>query len=123
MITPFESKYTLIEALSELYTFNPRKKKDSQIMFELYDEDEPFPYRFGKHWDKLSKKWLYFTHNKFGPCLASEEKHFISNLFCCSWAGRQMHYAAQQGTYQIRKVFDSRLDRELHNSTWNNDNS
>lgn len=110
-------EYTLIEALAETYEFNPRKKTNGQIVFELTDKDEPGRWlRFGKNWSKLDHVWHFLTWEKNCPCLTSEEKHFVSNLMTYEFAKRQMRYSAQQGTFRCRKIFDSRIDNNWHNN-------
>lgn len=107
-------EYLLIEALSELYNFNPRKKIGSEIVFEITDPDdvgtahEGESLRIGKHWHKVLGQWTYFKCQSNEPCLGCEEKHFVSNIMTTSYAQRVMRYAAQQGTYVIRKVVDTR---------------
>ena len=107
--------YTLIEAIAELYNFNPRKKIGSEIVFEIVDPDDAGTecegdfLRIGKHWSKAEHKWVYFEHQRYCPCLQDEEKHFISNIMTTSFARRCMHYAAQQGTYVVRKIIDTSM--------------
>lgn len=101
-------EYTLVQALSELYAFNPKKKKDAKIIFQITDGDDSETLMFGKHWHILDKKWSYFIKENGYPCLGSEEKHFVSNLFTNNFAKTHMIYAAQQGTYIITKMCDSR---------------
>ena len=111
----FEKEYTLLEALVECYNFNPRKKKMSQIVFEITDQDEPNQrLRFGKNWDTISHEWSYFEWAKYCPSVRCEERHFISNLMTNSFAKIHMHYGAQQGTFKVMKIFDSRIDAEWH---------
>ncbi len=111
----FEKDYTFIEALAECYNFHPRKKKESQIVFEITDKDEPGKwFRFGKNWSNLLREWSYFEWEKNCPCLSCEERHFVSNLMAHSFAKTQMIYGAQQGTFQVRKIYDSRIDTKWH---------
>ena len=111
----FDNAYTLIEALAECYDFNPKKKKESQIVFEITDDDEPGKWvRFGKHWSKLYGEYTFFEWEKNCPSFQCDEKHFVSNLMTTGFASRQMRYTAQQGTFKVRKVFDSRIDDDWH---------
>ena len=111
----FKKEYTLIEAFAEVYDFNPRKKHDSQIIFEVTDSDEPDKwFRFGKGWSKLDHKWSFFEHEKYCPCLSCEEAHFVSNLITNGFVKRQMMYGAQQGDFVVKKVYDSRIDKVWH---------
>lgn len=111
----YKKDYTLVEAIAEVYNFNPRKKCDSQIIFEVTDEDEPDTWiRFGKHWDKFEHKWTFTEQAKNCPCLGCEERHFVSNLMANGFAKSQMIYGAQQGTFKVRKVCDTRIDNAWH---------
>lgn len=110
----FYKNYTLIEALAELYNFNPKKKKKSQIVFELTDDGVYKWLRFGKSYSNIEHKWQFFEHAKNCPCLSCEEKHFISNLMCNGFAKDRMTYGAQQGTFEVHKVYDSRIDDNWH---------
>ena len=106
---------TLIEALAEVYNFNPRKKRDAQIIFEITDEDEPDKWlRFGKCWNKFEHRWSFIEHATNCPCLGCEERHFVSNLMANGFAKSQMIYGAQQGTFKVRKVCDTRIDNAWH---------
>ena len=118
MFKGFEKEYSLIEALAECYDFNPRKKKGAQIIFEITDKDEPGRWlRFGKNWSSVFHEWAYFEGEKNCPYLHCEEKHFVSNLMANGFATAQMRYGAQQGTFNIRKIYDSRIDAEWHNAS------
>lgn len=108
-------QYTLIEAIAELYNFNSRKKIGSEIVFEIIDPDDVGTdcegdfLRIGKHWSKVDHKWVYFEHERNClPVLQCEERHFVSNIMTTPFAKRCMHYAAQQGTYVIHKITDTR---------------
>lgn len=117
MSTDFYHEYTLIEALAELYNFNPRKKKNAQIVFEISEKIDPINneiYKFGKNWAKFDHKWEYFDFQTNCPVLGCEERHFVSNLFTNSFAKKYMHYGAQQGTYRVHKIYDSRIDDKWH---------
>lgn len=112
----FYKDYTLIEALAELYNFNPKKKAKSQIIFEIIDENNGgCDYlRFGKTYSSIEHKWEFMENAKNGPWLNCEEKHFISNLMCNHFAKDNMIYGAQQGTFKVHKVYDSRIDDNWH---------
>jgi hypothetical protein len=111
----FKKKYTLIEAFAEVYDFNPRQKHDSQIIFEITDPSEPGNWlRFGKHWNKFDHKWSFSEHAANCPCLGCDEAHFVSNLMANSFAKRQIIYSAQQGSFVVKKVYDSRIDKVWH---------
>ena len=112
----FYKDYTLIEALAELYNFNPKKKTKSQIVFEIIDEDDEICdyLQFGKTYSSIEHKWVFIEHAKNGPWLNYEEKHFISNLMCNHFAKDNMIYGAQQGTFKVHKVYDSHIDDNWH---------
>ena len=112
----FYKDYTLIEALTELYNFNPKKKTKSQIVFEIIDENNgDCDYlRFGKTYSSIEHKWEFMENAKNGLWLNCEEKHFISNLMCNHFAKDNMIYGAQQGTFKVHKVYDSRIDNNWH---------
>ena len=62
----FYKNYTLIEALAELYNFNPKKKAKSQIIFEIIDENNGgYDYlRFGKTYNSIEHKWEFMENVK-----------------------------------------------------------
>ena len=114
-VSEFDKEYTLIEALAELYNFNPRKKNRAQIFFKITTKDEPDNYmRFGKNWSKIDKDWHYIEWAKGDIALGCEEAHFISNLYARDFVKRNMVYGAQQGVFKVHKIFDSRIDNEWH---------
>ena len=106
------AEYTLIEALAECFSFNPRKKKLQEIVFKITDPDSSEYVMFGKNWSKNEGKWVYFTKDTYGPALVSEDRHFVSNLFSFTFAHNFMTYAAQQGRYVVEKYADTTLDKE-----------
>lgn len=111
----FKKDYTLIEAFAEIYNFNPRKKHDSHIIFEVTDFDEPGEWlRFGKGWNKLDHNWSFFEKTTNCPGFGCDEAHFVSNLMANGFAKRQMIYGAQQGTFKVRKIYDTRIDKNWH---------
>ncbi len=96
---------TLVQAISELYAFNPRKKKGARIEFEISVPGETVNCRkFGKHYDSLFHEWSYYIKDVNCPYLGSEEKHFVSNLLTGSFAAQHMRYAAQQGKYVVTRI-------------------
>ena len=110
---------TLIEALAELYSFNPRKKVGQEIVFEITDpydaetDNEGDYLRIGKHWSKFEHKWVYFEHQRNRPCVQDTDRHFVSNFMTTNFAQRCMHYGAQQGTYIVRKITDTQEERSI----------
>lgn len=111
----FEKEYTLLEALAEVYDFNPKKKQESQILFEITVEGDDRWLRFGKNYSKFDKDWRYLEWERYCPCFGQEEKHFVPNLMTSSFARDYLHYGAQQGRFKIMKIYDSRIDTEWHN--------
>ena len=105
----FYKNYTLIEALAELYDFNPKRKKKSQIVFELTDKGVHRWLRFGKYYNNIEHKWQFFEQARDCPCLNCEEKHFVSNLMCYSFAKDRMTYGAQQGTFEVHNDEDAEV--------------
>lgn len=111
----FEKEYTLLEALVEVYDFNPKKKRESQILFEVTVEGDDKWLRFGKNYSKFDKDWRYIEWERYCPSFGQEEKHFVSNLMTGSFARDYLHYSAQQGRFKIMKIYDSRIDTKWHN--------
>ena len=111
----FEKEYTLLEALAEIYNFHPKKKRESQILFEITVESDDKWLRFGKNYSKFDKDWRYMEWERYCPCFGQEEKHFVPNLMTSSFAQNYLRYSAQQGEFKIMKIYDSRIDTEWHN--------
>ena len=95
---------TLIQALAECYNFKPRKKIDSVICFKIRHPNTDRTIQFGKGWSKLSHRWQYFVHESGLPSFGSDEKHFVSNLFCGELADAMMIYSAQQGKFTVTRI-------------------
>lgn len=114
----FEKEYSLLEALAECYSFKPKKRKNSKIIFEVTVPNQPDEwFRFGKIWHSHLHEWNYIEWVKNCPTLGCEERHFVSNLMSNSFARTWMTYSAQQGTFKVRKIFDSRIDTQWHNAS------
>lgn len=96
---------TLLQAVAELYNFHPRSHK-LRMLFEIKFKDTNHTIKFGKGWSKLNKDWQYFYGQTNCPTFGAVEKHFLSNLFCCQFGGKQfpLIYGAQQGDFIITRI-------------------
>jgi hypothetical protein len=102
------TEVTLLEALSNCFQFNPKKKIGSSIQFNIvfYDDlDNPETeqtkmLRFGKYYSKLEHDWVYFEGQTYYPTFTTTEQDMVSNLFCGEVA-KHLIYGARQQCFKV----------------------
>lgn len=75
---------SLLEAIVMLYNY---KNKNKGKIYEIQFHDTTKVIRFGKQYSKSKKKWEYFVHETYAPCLCCTEENFIGKLANCKRIG------------------------------------